>query len=63
MSYTPREGVSGTRGYGSDFLYMKAEVFLHKISSGKKSYSQGASRGVPKVGRSIFVSNLSSEKL
>ena len=31
-------GGSGARGYGSNFLYLIAEVVLHKINSGEKSY-------------------------
>ena len=44
----------GNLGLWVHFLYMIAEVFIYKISSGHKSYSLGAGWGVTKVGRSIF---------
>ena len=49
-SYTSGGGQE-SRVMGTICLYMIAEVFLHKISLGEKSHSQGV-RGVTKVGRS-----------
>ena len=53
-SYTPRVG-SETRGYGFNFLFVIAQVSLHKIGSGEKSYSQGAGWGRVKSGTIKFI--------
>ena len=45
-SYTPGDMGVRNQGLRAQFLYMIAEVFSHKISSGEKSYSHGPGGGL-----------------